>query len=76
MQICMDWVGKVDVLEYYPDMSVESASDAFPIPAVMKAHAYVHKNRGKSHIMPSRANILLRDRHMCQCAAPVYAWRT
>jgi hypothetical protein len=36
VQVCMDWIGKVDVLEYYPDTLVESASAAFPVPAVMK----------------------------------------
>ena len=64
----MDWADKVDVLEYYPDVSVESASDVFPIPAVMRVAQYVYKNKPSMSISLSRANILLRDRHQCQYA--------
>lgn len=64
----MEWVGKVDVLEYYPDLSIESASEEFAVPAVMRVRMYVHKNRPNVTMALSRSNIMLRDRHTCQCA--------
>ena len=66
----LEWMQKVDVLEYYNDVSVSSASDEFPLPAVMRCRMYVQKPRGTSRLLVSKRNILLRDRHMCQCASP------
>eukprot|EP00892_Ulva_mutabilis_P001192 jgi/Ulvmu1/11073/UM007_0255.1 len=62
----LEWMQKVDVLEYYSDVSVASASEVFPLPAVMRCRAYVQRPRRRSRMMVSKRNILLRDRHMCQ----------
>jgi hypothetical protein len=68
MQLCMDWIGKAEVLEYYSDIVVHSAWDAFQVPAVMRIAKYVHL-RSKKKVRLSRNNILLRDCSTCQCAA-------
>lgn len=65
----LEWMQKVDVLEYYSDVSVASASDSFPLPAVMRCRVYVQKPRRRgARMLVSKRNILLRDRHTCQCA--------
>jgi hypothetical protein len=64
----MEWIGKVDVLEYYPELSIESASEEFPVPAVIRVRMYVHKSQPNVTMMVSRRNIMIRDRHTCQCA--------
>lgn len=64
----LEWMQKVDVLEYYSDVSVSSASDVYPLPAVMRCRVYVQKPRGRTRLLVSKRNILLRDRHTCQCA--------
>jgi hypothetical protein len=66
MQICMDWIGKADVLEYYTDMAVHSAWETFQVPAVMRLAKYVHRASPKKRVTLSRVNILLRDRSTCQ----------
>eukprot|EP01026_Neomeris_dumetosa_P037742 TRINITY_DN305_c2_g1_i6.p2 TRINITY_DN305_c2_g1~~TRINITY_DN305_c2_g1_i6.p2 ORF type:complete len:143 (-),score=11.00 TRINITY_DN305_c2_g1_i6:78-506(-) len=40
--ICMDIVGKVDVLEYY-DITVNSSRDEFFLPAVIRVQIYIQK---------------------------------
>eukprot|EP01025_Chloroclados_australasicus_P032811 TRINITY_DN3333_c0_g1_i1.p1 TRINITY_DN3333_c0_g1~~TRINITY_DN3333_c0_g1_i1.p1 ORF type:complete len:265 (+),score=4.12 TRINITY_DN3333_c0_g1_i1:429-1223(+) len=62
--ICMDIVGKVDVLEYY-DITVNSSSDEFYLPAVVRVRIYIQKFKQCGPPI-TRKNILIRDRHMCQ----------
>lgn len=70
----LEWMQKVDVLEYYSDVNVASASEVFPLPAVMRCRAYVQRPRRRGRMLVSKRNILLRDRHMCQCGpAPASA---
>ena len=69
----MDWVGKADVLEYYPDVVVESARLTLDVPAVLRVRRYVHKNR-RGGVALSRQNVILRDDSTCQCAAAGALW--
>jgi hypothetical protein len=67
-QVSLNWIGKVDVLEYYQGVSVPSASEQHPLPAVMRCRMYVEKTHSRKSRLPiSRRNILLRDGHSCQC---------
>ena len=43
-------------------------ADVYPLPAVMRCRVYVQKPRGRTRLLVSKRNILLRDRHTCQCA--------
>ena len=70
LQMVLEWMQKVDVLEYYSDVSIASASEVFPLPAVMRCRGYVQRPRRRSRMLVSKRNILLRDRHVCQCAPP------
>lgn len=64
----MDWMSKVDVLEYWQGVSVASASSNFDLPAVMCVRGYVQRPRKCNNTIISRRNILIRDQYMCQCA--------
>ncbi|KAL6880155.1 hypothetical protein ACP4OV_011720 [Aristida adscensionis] len=68
--ICLDFIGKADVLEYY-DQTVSSPSGSFYIPAVLRVPQLlqvVKRRRVKQSL--SRKNILYRDGFTCQyCSA-------
>ena len=68
----MEWIGKGEVLEYYPETTIRSAHAVFRVPAVLKAAGYVHKSMPRTKMLPSRVNILLRDQGICQCALAVH----
>lgn len=68
LQVSMDWMQKVDVLEYWPGVSVASASAKFELPAVMRVRFYVQRPPKRASTMISRRNIFIRDQYMCQCA--------
>jgi hypothetical protein len=74
-QVSMDWMRKVDVLEYWPGVSVASASAKFELPAVMRVRFYVQRTPKRTSTMISRRNIFIRDQYTCQCA-PAFHKRT
>lgn len=64
--ICLEFIGKADVLEYY-DQTVSSPSGSFYIPAVLRVPQLlqvVKRRRVKQSL--SRKNILYRDDFTCQ----------
>lgn len=64
--ICMEFLEKADVLEYY-DQTVSSPGGSFNIPAVLRVTYLVHfpkTRRIKVHL--SRKNVFGRDRFTCQ----------
>lgn len=64
--VSMDWMSKVDVLEYWQGVSVASASSSFDLPAVMCVKGYVQKPKKRNRTVISRRNIFVRDQYMCQ----------
>ena len=66
----MDWMRKVDVLEYWQGVTVASASSNFELPAVMCVKGYVQRPRKRNTTVISRRNIFIRDQYMCQCVPP------
>eukprot|EP00897_Mesotaenium_endlicherianum_P001560 jgi/Mesen1/1431/ME001303S00472 len=64
--ICLDILEKADVLEYY-DQVVQSTSQAFPLPAVLRMSNFVHAPKEKQmKLSLSRNNVFLRDKFRCQ----------
>ncbi|KAK9803012.1 hypothetical protein WJX73_010577 [Symbiochloris irregularis] len=63
--VCLDFLDKVDVLEYY-NVAVSSASSDYLIPAVMRVRLYVRREIRKGHLAISRRNIMTRDMWTCQ----------
>ena len=64
--LVLDMLAKVDVLEYYQDVSVHSVSAEFFLPAVLMAKQ-VGKNASKFTRVPlNRRNIMIRDNLTCQ----------
>lgn len=57
----LSYIGKANVIEYY-DKFVRSAHQEYPVPAVIRRKRYI---KLKS-INPSRRNIFLRDKGICQ----------
>lgn len=65
--ISLDLCDRVEVLEYY-DRMVRTATDAFPLPAVIRARKYVARHPGT--VTLTRRNVLIRDGGRCQyCGA-------
>lgn len=64
----LDLLDRVDVLEYY-DAVVNSASDAFPLPAVIRHRGHVR--RGPRAVALTRRNLIARDGHRCQYCGDV-----
>lgn len=64
--ICMEFLEKADVLEYY-DQTVSSPGGSFNIPAVLRVTYLVHfpKTR-RIKVQLSRKNVFGRDRFTCQ----------
>jgi 5-methylcytosine-specific restriction endonuclease McrA len=54
--------GRVEILEYY-ERTVRTASERYPIPAVIRAPGWVE--RIPSAVALTRRNVLLRDGHAC-----------
>ncbi|KAH9331167.1 hypothetical protein KI387_003275, partial [Taxus chinensis] len=64
--ICMEFLEKADVLEYY-DQTVSSPGGSFNIPAVLRLASFVHvPKRRHVRIQLSRKNIYGRDLFTCQ----------
>lgn len=61
--IRLDYVGATRVLEYYDDWIVHSASDEWPVPAIMILQEYKRIKRIAKY---STQNIFLRDNFTCQ----------
>lgn len=67
--ICMGLLSKADVLEFY-DVLVNSVSQSFYLPAVLKTRWYNHGASKWGRISLSRQNVMLRDSFECQyCGA-------
>lgn len=68
--ICLDLFDKVDVLEYFESLSINSAREQHMVPAVLRVRFFVKRNWNNTRLMLSRRNIMLRDRFCCQyCGA-------
>ena len=64
--LVLDMLAKVEVLEYYQDVTVNSVSAEFFLPAVLMAKQ-VGKNASKFARVPlNRRNIMIRDNLTCQ----------
>jgi len=63
--LCMDLMGKADVLEIHDDVEVHSAHASFLLPAVIRIRDY-HENYASRVLPPTRRNVLLRDGYECQ----------
>lgn len=63
--ICLDFLDKVDVLEYY-NVGVQSASTEYLIPAVLRVRLYVKREIKGGRLSLSRRNIMIRDMWTCQ----------
>lgn len=61
--MCLDLADRVDVLEYYA-REVQTAMEAFPLPAVIRARRYVARHPGR--VALTRRNLLIRDNSCCQ----------
>ncbi len=61
--ICLDLSDRVEVLEYYTSF-VRTSKTSFPIPAVIRASAWLH--RLPRVVPPTRRNVLLRDGFQCR----------
>ena len=60
--VCLDLADRVEVLEYY-ERTVRTASDEFPIPAVIRVPGWMH--RLPQLVPPTRRNVMLRDEFLC-----------
>jgi 5-methylcytosine-specific restriction endonuclease McrA len=58
------FLGKVTVVDVYPDKAVRAARVEFPLPSVIAVTDYVHPS--KSTPAFTRGNVLLRDEYRCQ----------
>lgn len=64
--ICMEFLEKADVLEYY-DQTVSSPGGSFNIPAVLRVTYLVHVPKTRRiKVQLSRKNVFGRDRFTCQ----------
>ncbi len=62
--ICMQLMGKVDVVETYDGKKVHSVTRSFPVPSVVRLSWFV--NVPFKRILLTRKNIIKRDGHTCQ----------
>jgi 5-methylcytosine-specific restriction endonuclease McrA len=62
--MCLDILGKVDILEFYHDREVRSSSGSYPVPAVVRARKHVRVSKKKTAL--TRRNLMTRDNHQCQ----------
>ena len=68
--VAMDYIGKVEVLEYY-EHYIRSAREMHFLPAVMRLDFYVNPDKVGKKLQPSRRNVFLRDNFECQyCGTP------
>jgi len=63
--LCMELLGKADVLEIHEDVEVHSAHASFMLPAVLRVREYLGKYENRS-VNPTRRNVLLPDENQCQ----------
>jgi 5-methylcytosine-specific restriction endonuclease McrA len=61
--VVLDLSARVEVLEYY-DRLVQTARDAFPLPAVIRTPSWIERRPRSAPL--TRRNVLLRDDHTCQ----------
>jgi 5-methylcytosine-specific restriction endonuclease McrA len=61
--LVLDLTARVEVLEYY-DRFVQTARDAFPLPAVIRTPSWIDRRPRSAPL--TRRNVLLRDEHTCQ----------
>ena len=64
--LILDMFDKVDVLEYYDDVLIRSATTSFMLPAVLRVRCFVRKHSKHGHVSINRRNIFLRDNNSCQ----------
>lgn len=69
--ICLWFQDKVEVLEFHT-VSVNSPSQTFRLPAVMRLKQYIRPYLSLS-VRLSRQNIFLRDNHVCQYCATKFS---
>ena len=50
--MCLDILGKVDILEFYHDREVRSSSGSYPVPAVVRARKHVRVSKKVLSVMP------------------------
>lgn len=62
--VCMQLLGKVDVVETCDGKRIHSVSRSIPVPSVVRLSWYV--NVPYKRILLTRKNIIKRDRHTCQ----------
>lgn len=60
------FLGKVTVVDVYPDHMVRAANCEFPLPSVIALHEYVPPSRLPDRPSFTRRNVLLRDGFRCQ----------
>ena len=61
--LVLDLTDKVDVMEYY-DQVVRTATDVWPLPAVVRLRQYLRLRRRP--VALTRRNLILRDQATCQ----------
>lgn len=64
--ICLEISTKVDVLEYYDDVTVKAPSDEFLVPAVVRVRYFNKRGIKQVRVALNRHNIFMRDGFQCQ----------
>ena len=59
--ICLEISTKVDVLEYYDDVTVKAPSDEFLVPAVVRVRYFNKRGIKQVRVALNRHNIFMRD---------------
>ncbi len=63
--------GKVEVIDFY-DREIRGVTITFKLPSILRLLKLVKVKRGSQEVRFSRANIYLRDKHMCQYCGHKY----
>ncbi len=67
-QLAFQWIfaGRAEVIETYPDRTVNSARRAWPMPSIVRFLRRVRRRLRPRRITFNRRNVWLRDRGRCQ----------
>jgi len=64
---CLWFSGRVEVIEFYKDRVVNTISESFQIPSIIRfVKGVIKRNRQAKNAKFSRTNVMLRDNHECQ----------
>lgn len=64
---CLWFSGRVEVIEFYKDKFVNTISESFQVPSIIRfVKGVIKRNRQAKTAKFSRINVALRDNHECQ----------